>query len=326
LGPAAEDIADRYRRFAVEEAGGKSPLYEELSSGVAGDPRLIHFLQELPGAKQQPNLLFAAYRHVLGVPQSFADFRAGLLQHSDAVRQVMMERSTQTNEPNRCAALLPILASLHQPLALLEVGASAGLCLFPDRYGYDYPAKSLRPSHGTAPYPVFPCSTSGFAPPDVLPKIVWRAGLDLNPLRADDPEEVAWLQTLVWPEQQQRRDRLRLALDIAAADPPTIIRGDLLGPEFEALCRQAPPEATLVVFHTAVLAYVLHPQDRMDFAERAEALADVWVCNESPGATPLGDKALPIAPIPGAFLLSVNRSPVAWTDPHGAWLEAIPVQ
>ena len=45
----------------------------------------------------------------------------------------MMVRSTQTNEAGRCAALLPVLALLPQPLALLEVGTSAGLCLFPDR-------------------------------------------------------------------------------------------------------------------------------------------------------------------------------------------------
>ncbi len=40
-----------------------------------------------------------------------------------------MSKRTQTNEPGRCAVLLPLLAALPQPLALLEVGASAGLCL-----------------------------------------------------------------------------------------------------------------------------------------------------------------------------------------------------
>jgi hypothetical protein len=56
------------------------------------------------------------------------------------LRPVMFERSTQTNEPARCAALLPllVLARLPQPLALLEVGATAGLCLLPDFYAYDY--------------------------------------------------------------------------------------------------------------------------------------------------------------------------------------------
>ena len=56
----------------------------------------------------------------------------------------MLERRTQTNEPARCALMLPLLAALPQPLALLEVGASAGLCLLPDRYGYDYDGPAPR--------------------------------------------------------------------------------------------------------------------------------------------------------------------------------------
>jgi hypothetical protein len=51
---------------------------------------------------------------------------------------VALSRRTQTNEPGRCATLLPALAALDGPLALIEVGASAGLCLHVDRYSYDY--------------------------------------------------------------------------------------------------------------------------------------------------------------------------------------------
>ena len=54
----------------------------------------------------------------------------------------MLSRATQTNEAGRCATLLPSLAAISaaedKPLALIEVGASAGLALFPDRYGYEY--------------------------------------------------------------------------------------------------------------------------------------------------------------------------------------------
>ena len=140
-----EQTARAYRRFAALEARGRSPLYERLAEGVAQDGEVIAFLLTLPKPKRQPNLLFAAVRYRLGTPTDWADFRYRLLAEPDAVREVMLARSTQTNEPARCATLLPVLATLPQPLALIEVGASAGLCLLPDLYGYDYGSSRLPP-------------------------------------------------------------------------------------------------------------------------------------------------------------------------------------
>jgi hypothetical protein len=91
-------------------------------------------LAELPHAKQQPNLLFAAMKFLCGVPDSSDQFRSWFLERRDEVAAVMLARRTQTNEPARCATLLPLLAALPQPLALIEVGAAAGLCLLVDRY------------------------------------------------------------------------------------------------------------------------------------------------------------------------------------------------
>ncbi len=62
----------------------------------------------------------------------------------------MAERSTQTNEPARCATVLPVLAQLPQPLALLEVGAAAGLCLLPEYYAYDYGGVRIDRARSTA--------------------------------------------------------------------------------------------------------------------------------------------------------------------------------
>ncbi|MBV9375586.1 MAG: DUF2332 family protein, partial [Alphaproteobacteria bacterium] len=61
-------IAAAYRRFAETEAHGRSPLYEELASGVAADPTIIEFLLTLPREKRQPNLLLAAARSLCGTP------------------------------------------------------------------------------------------------------------------------------------------------------------------------------------------------------------------------------------------------------------------
>ena len=133
----AARTAENYRAFAVE-ARGRSPRYEELALAVAGDARLLEFLANLPTAKRQPNLLFAAARYLLGEPPDPAALRSLVSDRGGELAGVMLARRTQTNEPARCATLLPALALLPQPLAVVEVGASAGLTLLPDKYSYDY--------------------------------------------------------------------------------------------------------------------------------------------------------------------------------------------
>ena len=331
-----ERLSSAYRRFAEGEARGRSPLYEALARGVADDPLLLGFLETLPHAKRQPNLLFAAVRILSGIPAGREEFRAAVLDNAEAVRATMLERSTQTNEPGRCAVLLPVMALLPQPLGLIEVGASAGLCLLPDRYGYDYDGHRVRPLDETLRPPVFPCAVDAKTTPlpAAQPQIVWRAGLDLNPLDVADPDQMAWLKALVWPEQTDRGDRLDAAIRIAAADPPRVVRGDLRH-DLAALCAEAPTSATLVIFHTAVLAYVTDRAERAEFAEAMASLCDFWIANEAPHVFPevaarvdagaprpdLNTAGTPIGG--GRFLLSVNGNPVGWADAHGAWLDWI---
>ena len=198
------------------------------------------------------------------------------------------------------------------PLALVEVGASAGLCLYPDRYGYDY-GRVVLPGA-----PTFRCVASPTTPlPDKKVEVVWRAGLDLNPLDVTDPDDRAWLDALVWPGEEHLREQLHAAAAVAAADPPYLVRGDLLA-DLPALIARAPRDATLVVFHTAVLAYVDDPADRRRFAEMVPSHA-VWLANEAPERIPGLD---PDADHPdGLFLLCRNGRPVARTDPHGSRID-----
>src|SRR5204862_39805 len=173
LGPMQQQderarLSAAYRRFAADEAQGRSPLYEELARGVAADSEILDFLMTLPRQKRQPNLLFAAARSLLGTPDGWNRFRRGVTQRKDALHALMLMRSTQTNEPGRCAVLLPILASLPQPLALLETGASAGLCLLPDFYGYDHGGRRLRPIGAREQTPTFPAAVTRPPPPPPL--------------------------------------------------------------------------------------------------------------------------------------------------------------
>lgn len=314
--PYAE-IRDRYQRWADHEASGASQLYEELARAVAESEAVLGFIASLPPGKQQPNLVFAAVRHLYGTPRDPRHFAELVGRHAEAIRAVVLARRTQTNEPGRCATLLPVLARLPQPLALLEVGASAGLCLLPDRYGYDYGRVRIEPrGPDAAGAPVFPCRASQATPlPERLPRIAWRAGIDLNPLDVHDPDAAAWLQTLVWPGQDARAERLRAALDVARRDPPRVVKGDLLH-DLHALAATAPADATLVVFHTAVLAYVA-PEDRERFASAVRQLDAVWISNEDPHVFPWIAAKLDAPPPANRTLLAVDGEPVALNGFHG---------
>ncbi len=312
-----------YRRFAEEEVRGRSPLYEALARSIADDADLLKLLAGMPPPKRQPNLLFAAVRHIAGVPHDWTAFRYAMLTDWSEIEALMLSRSTQTNEPGRCATLLPVFARLPQPLALIEVGASAGLCLLPDRYAYSYGDHSVRPNDTRADVPIFPCQASPNTPlPHVVPGIVWRAGLDLNPLYVTDTKQMTWLETLIWPEQTGRAERLRAAVRIARVDPPRLLQGDLRD-GIARLAAEAPMDATLVVFHTAVLAYVSNQTERAAFAASVSALCDYWVSNEAPRVLPDVAARSLAHPPPNRFILAVNGAPVAWTDPHGAALEWI---
>ena len=316
-------VSAAYLRFAEDEVRDKSPLYGEVLRGAASDPEVIGFLLTLPREKRQPNLFLAAARHLFGTPAGWDQLRRCVLQDKDALRAVMLARSTQTNEPGRCAALLPVLAGLPEPLALLEVGASAGLCLLPDFYGYDYGRTILGPEAPRSTPPVFPCTINATTPvPARPPRVVWRAGLDLNPVDLSVPGEVDWLEALIRLEQTDRLARLRAAIKIAAEQKPRLVKGDLRT-DLAALAREAPKDATLVIFHTAVLAYVSSAAEREEFARSVALLCDFWIANEMPQVFPdIARRAGREGPR-GSFLLSVNSAPTAWADPHGAWLDTI---
>ncbi|MFD2079149.1 hypothetical protein SAMN05421678_102416 [Actinopolymorpha cephalotaxi] len=301
--------AQTYANFSAREARGVSPAYERLSLAVSGDDEVLALLDGLPPAKRQPNLLFGVVRLLGGPVEDPAAFHDYTLANWPRIEAQIRTRATQTNEAGRCAVLLPVLATLPQPLALLEVGASAGLCLYPDRYAYRYGDHLI--GDGA---PVLDCEATGVLPPLMVPEVVWRGGLDLNPLDVTDPADVAWLDALIWPEHAHRRARLRTAAAVAAADPPLLVRGDLVD-DLPALVERAPAEATLVVFHTSVL-YQLLPARRAAFTDLVRGLPGHWVSNEAPGVLPYDD--LPEPPDDAHLnVLALDGRPLGWTRGHG---------
>jgi hypothetical protein len=279
-----------------------------------------------------------------GAVEEFADFCTA---HRDEVRTLIATRATQTNEIGRCAALLPALSSVAeragQPLWLLDLGTSAGLNLLFDRYRYEYRAAPPGADTWEAGDPASSVLLrselrGGEVPPLSLPAIAGRAGVDLRPVDPTDPDQARWLLACQWPDDLERFERQRAALEIAAALPPivqpAITRGDMVErlPEVAAT---VPPEAALCVFHSWVAAY-LTPEQQAALAAAIARVAEqrpvFWVFAESPFEVP----GLPVAPPPadagepnraGTALMLVELSQgsqvahrLADMHHHGTWL------
>lgn len=321
------DVVESYAAFAREAAD--SPCFVEWSRCVASDDEVAALIGTLPPVKQQPNLVFAAARwHGAPAPGPYIGFREVLTTRWDDVRRTVLARSTQTNEVGRLATLVPAFSTVAgdgEPLALLEVGASAGLCLSPDRYSYVWTSEAGETRIGSGPE--LECAVLGdHAPPlpSAVPEVAWRAGIDLNPLDVTDPDTTDWLTNLVWPEQDDRRARLSAAIEVTAADPPALVRGDLVE-SLPELLEQVPAGLVPVVFHSAVIAY-LEPTARLEFdVMMRQLVADGrchWVSNEGANVLPSVTRTMPYPrPDTTRFVLGVDGHAVALTHGHGRTLE-----
>ncbi|TWD13382.1 DUF2332 domain-containing protein [Marihabitans asiaticum] len=332
-----EQTREYYAGFAEDYAKGESATYDDWARGVAADDELIARLGELEAPKRQPNLLFAAARWH-GVPDRapFAQMRQGVLDQWAAVSATMRSRSTQTNEVRRCASLVPLLGRVlvdvsYAPLALLEVGVSGGLCLYPDRYGYRYlddrgeVVREIEADRSVVLESVVdgvPREQLPATLPRTLPEVHWRGGLDLNPLDITDEETLRWLRTLVWPEHEDRLALLDAAAELVGGEERTLVRGDARTDlsSLMARARSEAPQARLVVFHTAVAAYFEDDlrEDWPDLMAQLCAEHDaVWISNEHPEVLPSVADAMCTDPPAGRFCLGVSGQGIAWTHGHG---------
>ena len=308
-------VAERFERMAVHFERGGSPAYARIARGLARDRVLLELVMSVPeGNKRQPNLWLGAVRFLGGPVDSFEAFRGWVLERSEAVVEVVLSRSTQTNEARRCATLLPVLAGLEGPLALIEVGASAGLCLYPDRYRYRFDGGGGLVGPVESPV-VLECATSGGVPiPERVPEVVWRAGIDVNPLDPADEGDVGWLAALVWPGEGERERvaRLRAAASVAAREPAWMVAGDLLE-ELPGVVERVPAGVRPVVLHSAMLAY-LSRVDRVRF----EGLDVTWVSNESGAVFPEWEGAF--GGVDTDFAVAVDGRVVGYAGEHGGSL------
>jgi len=286
-----EEIAESFVHSAAHEFRGSSPLYERLSIRISKDAELIELAAHAI-SNPVPMIFFAAVHFLLlngtehPLTAYFPDitpssdvsegdpypvFRNFCLEHRSEIRRIVSTHHVQTNEVRRSACLLPafgIVASESKgaPLTLVEIGASAGLNLLWDRYGYDYGNGRF---YGDRASPVrLTCALRGnkIPPfPETLPQIASRLGLDLHPIDVRQKSEINRLRSFIWPEHTARFEMLERAIEIARRHPPELRAGDALE-HLPAVMATTPPDTALCLFHTFV-SNQMSPEWRKDLVQ-----------------------------------------------------------
>jgi hypothetical protein len=333
-----EILAERFERFGTVECRHSSPLYARLALGVAADAEMLELAAQAPAGQPVPNVLFAAVHYLLlrgeqdplaayypsmgggAAPEEdvYLAFRAFCLAHRGAITELLRTRLVQTNEVRRCACLLPafgLVADLAggRPLALVEVGASAGVNLLWDRYGYENGGSGRCGDPGS---PVqLACAVRGHRRPPILtapPRVASRLGLDLHQVDMGNPEEVLWLRALIWPEHVERMALLEQAIAVARRDPPALLAEDALERLPGALAA-IPPEVAICVFHSFTANQLsAAARDRLAKHGAGQPVYRVWMEGAAGGDAELG-----LAVYTGG---SPAERVLAICEPHGRWI------
>jgi hypothetical protein len=204
-------------RLEALRAGGAHPLHAAIG---AGEPRPEAITPE-------------AVRAAFAPPWDAATLAA------------LATRAVQTNETSRAAVWLWPAQLIGgddgaRPLALVDLGASAGLNLIADRLPAPWTAAG-------APLPVVRGAD-----------VRMRVGLDLRPIDVRRDDDVAWLRACLWPGEHERRERLDQAIAamrdaLAGPEPPRLEAVDAAAmPARLAQLRAGLPADTVVLAYQTI--------------------------------------------------------------------------
>jgi len=339
-----EKAAESFRYYARTVYPSRSPLYLSLAMRIAEDPEILAMAAKAWKKDALPNLFFSAVhflllkgeRHQLAAfyPSlnnnskhydfAYPYFRSFVLEHKSEIDGIITTRFVQTNEVGRCAILVPAFELVarqakNRPLALIEIGSSAGLTLLWDRYHYRY-GGDLQCGDPNSPVQV-ECLVRGEKHPPLpnrFPKISSRIGVDLNPVDLSDPENVQWLQALVWPEHQKRAKQLDLAIQMVKPDPPQIVRGDALE-LLPGLIERVRGDSQLCIFHSFTLSLASgRPRERLEekLAKASEKRNLFHISLEWPR-----NSETPLLGFSSLIRGEKTENVLARCNAHGEWLE-----
>jgi len=256
----------------------RSPLYAHLIDLTIRIPELMRVIQRIDN-RPPPNVYLAAIHfllmegrspHLAGYYQSLVDeplpvegvddaFTEFVLANEEAIVHLANSRYTQTNECRRCVALLPgVMTSPFDRFHLVEIGTSAGLNLALDHYRYDFDGLGWGPDSLVR----LSAGVPGDQPRLRNIEIGRRVGIDINVIDRNDPDDRRWLDALIWPEHEERRERLRGALALTSGMETQFVEGSVLD-ELGQILDDLPASDPVVVMNSFVLI-------QLDLAQRRE--------------------------------------------------------
>jgi hypothetical protein len=309
-------LAQAYRHFGEVAAAEISPLYQRVAVALSESDDALRAIETAPARKRHPTVILAALHdlalagHAPALAAAYAaadgDVAADaaidtLLRMTDSVVAVTVRRRPRPDETGRYTVLYPAIAEAARrvgadAVGLIDVGCSAGFNLNVDRVGITYnngqllgdPSSPVQRSAsivGGRPVPV-----------RVVPEVVARIGVDIEPVDVTDADDARWLRACLPPDQPERSAKLEAEMALSASAPAFLMQGDALQVIPDAFAR-VPPDALPVVTTTWALSR-FSLENRLRFLhcldEAAAGRAVAWVSAEGVGVAPaiptLGDR------------------------------------
>jgi len=199
---------------------------------------------------------------------------ASVLHRFDTELVRWLDVPPQTNEVGRASPMMAgllLLAAEHRlPFELIELGASAGLNLNLDRFGYRL--GTTRAGDSSSQVQLAP-EWEGASPPAAPVKVIDRRGVDQTPIRIGDPSSRERLIAYCWADRPERMARLEAAIALAETCRPPLEQGDAADFAEAQLATLQPDGVLRVLYHTIFWSYL--PPDKQDRVRTALARAGV---------------------------------------------------
>ena len=303
-------LAQIFKTFARIESQAMSPFYSAMSERIWQDDEVLAIVANVSSGQPPPNMLFAAVLFLLNrganpellsqyppnwspnkSDSTYTDFRALIIDESAEIISILRSRRVQSNVVRRSAVLALGLHHVRHaigdgPLVNIEIGCSLGLTLLWPNFHYDYGTGRSMGDQNSA-LRVTTELTGESLPPDFtqLPLVNESIGIEYDPVDATDPDAIAWLEALIWPNHEDNLRLSRAALELFHANPPTIHGGDasIIIPEVIA---GLPTQSAVCVYHSHTWNQMDQPtRDRIDEHLKRESINRPVVRLSFEGAT-----------------------------------------